>query len=213
MTYEFEVTFRNFIGVSGAAAFSIKAGTYQGISLSMNYVGSLTFKMYFDYDLNVNLVYTECTTNGTFIESPYEMSVVVRYDDDQNITRTTNILKPSDRRQVTYRILKYSLKGNLNYLLKIDAQLANDSSISAKTEVSIFVESSELLVFIEGGNRQTGYESELVVNGVAKDLDVEESAQTSGIDYEWSCQDLMNSNAPCKNIKEEQISLNQNSLR
>ena len=69
-----------------------------------------------------------------------------------------------------------------------------------------------MLVYIEGGNRQSGYESELVVRGVAKDLDVAEGGQEVGISKSWRCEDLINGNQPCKNIKSEVLELNQSVL-
>ena len=73
------------------------------------------------------------------------------------------------------------------------------------------MEQSELLVYIEGGNRQNGYGSELVVQGVAKDLDEQVAQQELGITLAWTCEDLMNGGEQCRNIKNELITLNQTS--
>ena len=55
--YEFSVSFENFIGTVGVYEFVINSGTSSGIEISQNDVGSLTFKMYFDYQLAFRLRY------------------------------------------------------------------------------------------------------------------------------------------------------------
>lgn len=57
------------------------------------------------------------------------------------------------------------------------AELSDNPLVTGETKVSVFVEISELLVFIDGGNRQSGYASELIISGIVKDLDVEEANQ------------------------------------
>jgi hypothetical protein len=45
----------------------------------------------------------------------------------------------------------------------VKVELVENSLIYSDYIVDIFVELSELLVYIEGGNRQNGYSSELVI--------------------------------------------------
>ena len=45
-----------------------------------------------------------------------------------------------------------------------------------------------------------------------KDLDVEESQQTAGIQLTWTCEDMIKNNDPCKNIKNELVTFNQSQL-
>jgi hypothetical protein len=56
----------------------------------------------------------------------------------------------------------------------IEVQPTSDLSISNSHEIEYFIEITELLVVISGGNRQNGYSSPLILEGVAKDLDVAE---------------------------------------
>ena len=209
--YEFEVQYQNFIGTIGAQTFKITTGTYQGISLALNQVGSLTFKMFYDYSIKATLRYTECTASGDTLEVAKEMAVKFEYRETSGQVQTTALTKPESQTQVEFAIPKYSLDGNTTYEITVSAVLSGNSLISAETKVSVFVEISDLLVFIEGGNRQSGYESALSVSGNVKDLDVE-TDQSSGIALTWSCQDLINGMEACKNIKNETIDFNQTNL-
>ena len=134
------------------------------------------------------------------------------FDDSQQLESTSSATKSETQSEVTLQIPKYSLGSNQSYSVLVTAEDSTNPLIVNTLRVSIFVELSEMLVFIEGGNRQSGYESALEVRGIAKDLDVVESQQTSGITYAWECQDMMNNGDPCKNIKDEVIVLAQSQL-
>jgi hypothetical protein len=81
----------------------------------------------------------------------------------------------------------------------IEVQPTSDLSISNSHEIEYFIEITELLVLISGGNRQNGYSSPLILEGVAKDLDVAEIDQESNIQVAWECNNL-NLNSACTSI-------------
>ena len=157
-------------------------------------IGSLTFKLYLDYSITVSFKYTECAANGSLNEQQKEMTVKYEYFDHTSTLVSLTRTKSSDSSSLVYAIPRYQLNANTSYLLNISAELSTNSLVRTSLSIPIFVESSELLVYIEGGNRQNGYESELVVRGVAKDLDVVESDQELGITRTWVCEDIINSN-------------------
>ena len=102
------------------------------------------------------------------------MNFRFEYLDSQLQPRTTLVTKPQNESEVRYRIAKFQMDGNRSYEIDVRAELAGYPLISTGLTVSIFVETSEMLAFIEGGNRQNGYEHELLLRAVVKDLDVEE---------------------------------------
>jgi hypothetical protein len=81
----------------------------------------------------------------------------------------------------------------------IEVQPSSDLSISNSHEIEYFIEITELFVLISGGNRQSGYSSPLILEGVAKDLDVTEVDQESNIQVTWECNNL-NLNSACTSI-------------
>lgn len=168
--------------------------------------------MYFDYELLISAVYSECSQNGSYQELPREMTFEFMYLDSSSQPVSSVMEKGENQTQVVYKVEKFSLEGNRSYDLNVRAVLSNNSIISSELKISIFIEKSELLALIEGGNRQNGYEDELKVQGVVKDLDVEESLQSDGIGIAWRCEDLMSQNQPCKNIKNEVLEVNQSGL-
>ena len=136
------------------------------------------------------------------------MNVTFEYLDHLSSLNSTTQIKSPDQAELEFKIEKYQLLVDKSYQIDLSAHLSNNSLVSNSLTFSVFVEPSELLVYIEGGNRQNGYENELIVRGVARDLDVIESEQETGLTRAWRCEDIINSNQPCKNIKNEVITLN-----
>ena len=120
------------------------------------------------------------------------MNFKFEYLNAQSAPVTTNKVKPQNETEIKYQIQKFSMEGNRSYDIHITAELSNNSLISSEIAITVFIEKTELLTFIEGGNRYNGYENELKVEGTVKDLDVQESQQTVGINVSWKCEDLMN---------------------
>ena len=163
------------------ADFEIKTDSLAGIQVTLDKVGSLTFKRYFDYDLSVLLKYTECDVGGGNNEISKEMTVEFSYLDPSSQNHSSLVPKPADQNSVSYRLAKYTLVTNTNYVVSIKATLVDDPLIIKTSQVKIFVEVSDLFVLIEGGNRQSGYSSELRVKGQMRDLDLSPTQQLSDV--------------------------------
>ena len=137
--YEFRIEFRNFIGVLGAQEFAISTSSLSGIQMTTNSVGSLTFKRYFDYDLVFNLRYTECTLNGGDLELPRAINVQFSYLDSSAQNQSSTVLKSADQNSVTYRIARYSLDPDTNYVFAVKATLQEDELVFQQSEVNVYV--------------------------------------------------------------------------
>jgi hypothetical protein len=68
---------------------------------------------------------------------------------------------------------------------------------------SYYIEISELIVFVDGGNRLQGYADPLILEGVVNDID---SLTLNGLSYIWTCLDLK-TNGACKTILGDIITL------
>ena len=98
--------------------------------------------------------YTECNQDGQTTEIPKQVNVRFELKNSVPTTLSTkNVVKPSAENSVSYTIQKYSLTPNSSYQIDVRAELSDLPSVFTTQEVSIFVEKSDLLVFIEGGNR------------------------------------------------------------
>ena len=109
------------------------------------------------------------------------MTVEFSYLDPSSQNQSSLFSKPVDQNSVSYRLAKYTLDPDTNYVVIIKATLVDDPLIIKISEVRIFVEVSDLFVLIEGGNRQSGYSSELRVRGQMRDLDLSPTQQLSDV--------------------------------
>lgn len=126
-----------------------------------------TFKIltYFDQQIPVTFIYSQCTITGEVIELNREMTVRFELEDSStsSLISALNLTKSLTQSQLVYTIPKYSLTPPLVYDFLIKAELTSDANIFVEQIMSILVVKSDLLVEILGSNRQNGYESPLVV--------------------------------------------------
>ena len=119
--------------------------------------------------------YTECDANGFYREYPEELGVEINISNNESVlVKQESLGKPANQTQIVYKIPRYSLEPSYKYEVSIKATLRRSSSVWTTSSIQILVEQSPLLVYIQDGNRQSGYEQSLKLQGVARDLDVRE---------------------------------------
>ena len=151
--YQFKVQFKNFIGTIGIQEFRITSGSFSGIKLTSNKAESLTFKMYFEYEILISAIYSECLANGTHQEFPREMALTFEYLDSQSLPNTRTLTKSQSKTTVGYKIEKFQLEGDRTYDIAVRAELSANPLISSAITIKVAVAKSELLALIDGGSR------------------------------------------------------------
>ena len=117
-----------------------------------------------------------------------------------------NVETPNTTSVDTLPLPKYQFSPNQFLNLRITISVKSNPTVSSYFEQQLYFKVTPLVLHIIGGNRVQSYSKETVMISQAKDLDVAESQQELGIDYSWTCEDMLK--APCKNIYGDPIELN-----
>jgi hypothetical protein len=82
------------------------------------------------------------------------------------------------------------------YIPKAGDTYTSDELLNTLTQ-EYFILSSELIVYVMGGNRLHGYTAPLELEGFVQDIDQDpDSVSASSISYTWECTDMKTGN-PC----------------
>ena len=210
--YTLRATFQNIFGVVGYSEVNLETTSDRGPQTQILKSDTLNFYTYKVNEINAQITYLQCP-NG-FVTQVSKSLVVewwerVTGNDSTNFTMVVQTTTSPSDLITNYTIPEFMKLINTTYDLEVRVYAAEQSSNKAIFRVKYTVLYSNLLVYIQGGNRMQAFNKFTVLNAFAKDLDVIPSQQQRGIESSWHCINL-NTNENCTDIQKQPIELVQN---
>ena len=127
--YQFNVSFKNFLGLEGVERFTIKTAEKKGINLLiLDSIGTQAIKAFQPLELGLRAWYSECDLgNQIMVPRSIKLEVITIDDETQQVRRTEEFQLAESENFFSYKTGKYTLEAAKNYLLKVTASLADNS--------------------------------------------------------------------------------------